>query len=232
MKTRVFFNGRDLSSFSAYLADSNYLSSPAREVEKFSVPGRSGDLIAETGRFSNFVLTVSLYINKDFQKNADELKNWLNSCTGYCRYEETRYPDDFRMACFTAEFVPDLFDRKGGSVILTFDCKPQRWLKSGERSVKISESLSFRNKTRFTALPVIEVSGTGSFEIEGKTFTVTENTGTITIDSERQEIYEGTENRNSCVELYQYEFPELPVGNINVSVDGVSLNVRPRWWKI
>ena len=47
------FAGRSSKDFGIYLSGSGVFNAPERDVETISIPGRSGDLILDNGRFKN-----------------------------------------------------------------------------------------------------------------------------------------------------------------------------------
>jgi len=138
MSNELTFNGKSFSDFSAYIATSNFLDGAAKDVQSVSIAGRSGALQLSNGKYNNLTLNVRMYITQNMQQNMREMRSFLESCWGYCRYEETQTPNEFRMASFKAAFVPDVYDVNAGVVELTFDAMPQRFLKSGETSVPVS----------------------------------------------------------------------------------------------
>ena len=61
-----------------------------------------------------------------------------------------------------------------GSFDLTFSCKPQQYLKSGERRQILTGSGTVYNPTLFDARPLLRIYGTGQVIIGDVTVTVTE----------------------------------------------------------
>ena len=142
MINELTFNGKSFSEFSAYIATSNFLDGAAKDIQSVSVVGRSGALQLSNDKYNNLTLKVRMYITNDMQENMRKMRNFLESCWGYCRYEETQTPNEFRMASFKAAFVPDVYDVNVGVVDLTFDSMPQRFLKTGENWTTVSSSSS------------------------------------------------------------------------------------------
>ena len=52
------YNGRDSRDFNIKIKEINNLSSPQRNIETFTVPGRSGEVVIDNGNFENFILTL------------------------------------------------------------------------------------------------------------------------------------------------------------------------------
>ena len=47
------FNGRSSSEFGVYISGGGTYNAPERDVEFMAMPGRSGDLLIDNGRFKN-----------------------------------------------------------------------------------------------------------------------------------------------------------------------------------
>ena len=225
------FNGISLSDFACYYDGSQLWRKPERLVEKMSVVGKNGDLIIDQGSYSNITRPIRCYITKDFAKNYSSLLDALTSVEGYGRLESTEEPEVYYMASFVDEIQPDLWQfNERGVFTLNFDFKPQKWLKSGENAIYISNAISIINPTSQNALPLIEVTGTGTITINDSTLTLANNTSTTIIDCETQDCYEGTINRNSDLTIVG-GFPALKKEN-SISVSGCTINLIARWWRL
>lgn len=230
------YNGETSESFGVYIGGQGTYNAPVRDVTKVSVPGRNGDLIKDNGRFLNVSVSYPVVVIGDFADKVDLINSWLKSPATYCRLEDTYHPDYYRMAMAVDGIVYETgaWNRSGKGVI-TFDCKPQKWLKTGETAVTLSASGTISNPTKFNSRPLIKVKGTGAG-------TVTVNNQVITIDSintytdidcETMDCHKGTANRNSYVHLGGM-FPELKPGSNSVSFAGgvTSVVITGRWWTV
>ena len=231
---RNFFSldGKPSTDFNTYIARSNMFDSAEREVEKISIPGRSGDLTIDRGRFSNFTSSLEVYIQSGMRENLDGLRNWLSSRVGYRRYEEGLRPDEFRKARFTGEFVVTSSDRVGAALTLEFDCMPQRFLRSGETPVEYSADGTIFNTTLQTAKPFLRVWGNGTVGIGSATLTISGVTDPyIDIDCESMDAYYGASNRNSKI---SGTFPVLEPGanGVDLGAGITKVQITPRWWII
>lgn len=212
---------------------------PERDYEVISVPGRNGDLFIDKGSYKNVKQPYDIAI-ADLDGNFTELANrislWLHPKAGYCRLEDSYAPEYFRLAMFNDDVdIEDVMFR-GGRCSIEFDCKPQRFLKRGERSVIFNSSGTIKNPTTFTASPLIMLkgdSGSGRFQIGTYVGSISSLKGEITIDSELQDAYQGSVNRNRDVSLGS-GFPKLVPGNNSISFSGSirSMEVIPRWWTL
>lgn len=114
---------------------------PAKRVETFSVPGRNGDLVIDEGTFDNVLISYPVYEKSTFPDEFDAIVNWLASLQGYQRIECSNDPNHFRLGRFVVPQTPTAKRlNKDGYYTLTFDCKPQRWLLSGEEETEIDNA--------------------------------------------------------------------------------------------
>lgn len=234
MSNDLTFNGKSFSDFSAYIATSNFLDGAAKDVQSVSIAGRSGALQLSNGKYNNLTLNVRMYITQNMQQNMREMRSFLESCWGYCRYEETQTPNEFRMASFKAAFVPDVYDVNVGVVDLTFDSMPQRFLKSGETTTSVSSESELFNPTLFESKPIIRVWGNGSLQINSFTVTVANSPYEyVDIDCELMDCYYGSNNANQYVSFSTTDYVTLRSGTNYFSYSGFTqVEITPRWFEV
>ena len=133
----IVFNGKKSSDFGVWASGSQIFETPAKRVERISVPGRNGDLIIEDGSFENVELTFKdCFIPNNFAEKFSNFKSFLNRQKGYQRLELSWLPDEYRLATFADSISPTIKNWDGrGKFDITFNCKPQRFLKSGEEPI-------------------------------------------------------------------------------------------------
>lgn len=139
---RVVFDGVDLVDFGVTLSGVGTFNAPERDVEYVSVPGRNGDIILDNGRYNNISVTYPVNIETQLPAKTRALSEFLMSHKGYFRLEDSYHPDEFRMAQFAGPIDIDSTGRHNryGTTSLTFNCMPQRFLKSGELPVSFTDS--------------------------------------------------------------------------------------------
>ena len=122
---------KNLNTYGVYVDSANSWNKPLRTVSKIEIPGRSGDLIIDEGTFNNVTVAYRCFMMTNFKQNYMDLMAWLGSLAGYQRLEFNGDPDVYRMARIQTDVNPitSAFLRQG-SFSLSFDCKPQRWLKT------------------------------------------------------------------------------------------------------
>lgn len=208
---------------------------PRRKTDSVSVPGRSGDLLFPQEAFENVIQPYEVYISGEFNGKlpnvARHVMDWL-MVPGYQRLEDSYDLEVYRLATFEGgtnfENTFNLFGR--GTI--EFNCKPQRFLKSGAIPRQITNGQTLVNPTICTALPLIVVSGSGAGTLRvGDNVLRLLDCNEVTLDSEIQDAYRGVENMNPTV---SGEYGTLPAGNTVISWTGgiSSVQLTPRWFSL
>lgn len=245
---RLSFNGVDLRNYGLYVSGDKTFNSPTADYTRFSIPGRSGDIFAFNNRYGNVTVDYDSILIRDYAENAAQLRSILLSPTNYCRIEDDYNPDEYRMGIFIGPLNFDTLFLEAGTTTLSFDCQPQRWLKSGENEININAaSTTINNPTKFNSKPLIKIVGRGNYTF---TFTYSDSTtseftfkipaandGTYYIDCESMDCYKDpadtTVYPNSFITVD--EFPVLKPGNTTIAITKPSTTVReikltPRWY--
>lgn len=239
----IVYNGISSEEFGILVEHPPGYSFPERDVTITHVPGRNGDVIFDNGSYLNVKREYELAIptlKERFDVMANKLTEWLHSSNKYTRLEDSYEPEYFVKAIYTDDGdIKALFNsntRGAGRIKVTFNCKPQRFLKLGEEPWDVtSQNFILRNPTGFTAKPIIEVKGTGAGNIyvAGQTVEISDINGVTTINSDIMDCYSGTLNWNKKVKMNK-GFPELKPGESKFNFDGgvTSLRVIPNWWTL
>lgn len=237
--SQIIFGGVNSCDFGIYLTDIRIADSPKRDVSFLSVPGRNGDLIVDNNRWHNVDITYSLAIATEFSGYFDAFKAALLSKSGYQVLMDSIYPDYFRMAIVKEPIQPKTMRfNHTGTFDVTFHCKPQRYLKSGQYSHTITEATTLHGGG-FAAKPLITVygSGAGTLTIGDTTVEIKDMADQLTLDCDLQTAYRqvgdaAPENMNGSI--YAPNFPELGKEENPISWTGgvTKIDIIPRWWKI
>jgi len=165
-------DGESSRTYGVYITGSAVYNAPAREVEMVSVPGRNGQLALDKGRFENIEVTypAGIYADteEDFAEAVSNFRNYLCSRNGYVRIEDDYNPDEYRMGIYKSGLEVETAGHKAGEFEITFDCKPQRWLKSGETAITVATGDVVANPTLFGSHPLIEAEGEGTINVSGQ----------------------------------------------------------------
>lgn len=219
---------------------------PARRYTVEQIPGRSGDLLFDDGAYDNVEQVYEVYIRKgenaaSFQKACNEVAEMLLKPSGYQKLMDPFDPDVYRMAYFAGPTNIANILNQFGRAELVFNCKPWRYLKSGDDLVVIDiDGGTITNPTEFESEPLIRITGTDgapiTIGIGNYTITIPELVDGMIIDCELMDCYKGTTNLNSLITLSPtHKFPKLVPGENNITVTGdqqyggYHVEITPRW---
>lgn len=262
----IIFNGKSSDEIGIKVEKFPNYDIPEKDYDIIHVPGRNGDIVIDTGSYKNitrkYQISVATYGN-EFYKTINSVAEWLHSSPGYAILEDSYEPDYYRIAFYKeTNSIENIFDEAGRATI-TFECKPQRFLKDGDTPIVFTKNGSIINDTAFISFPIINVTvsnetdsiiNVGNYTINipadktelmvtSDSDSITDdsnheialsNVSDITINSELQDAYSGTINKNSSIILDGGEFPKLNPGENLISFSGgvQRLEVIPKWWTI
>ena len=235
MKREYFtFGGANSLAFDVWLQNPHSENMPEKDVELLTIPGRLGEMIIDHNRWKNVRLPYDLAIDKNFIKNFRGLKSAMLSKQGYQRLENSFEPDVFRLATVYQMIEPNSsYLHKAGQFTVVFDCKPQRFLKSGTEPITFAKHGSLSNFTGYPAQPLIRVEYSGEGELHIGAYTVKlydTAAGELTIDCETMDAYREDEPMNHLIGCEK--FPVLEAGSNAISWTGgiTAVEITPRWW--
>lgn len=245
MRGVISWNGIRSDTFGIDVTEYPTDKKPKRKVDRYSVPGRNGDIILAQNAWENTERRYSIRIGDGARHSvsdlAGEIAQWLCAPCGYCELWDDFDQAHYRMACFTGPFDIDaLLMGRFGEATIAFDCKPQRYMVSGKAPIEIDSAKKIYNPTAFAARPTVKVeragAGNGSVTIGKTKFTIEgiPETG-IYIDCEEMDSYDGNgEKANAIVRSSSSEYATLEPGENAVSFDGKvkKVTITPRWFKI
>lgn len=193
MRNYFTFGEYDSRDFGVFIARDGVYNAPRHVYNTYSVPGRNGNLLVDQNYLENIEVAYPACIYAGFDANLAGLRSALLSQKGYVRIMDSYHPDEYRLGVYMNELsvVPTVLG-DGGTFEVVFNCKPQRFLLSGETSTTLSASGSITNPTLFASRPLVKITPTptsdnlipypypesGTVTKNGVTFV--ENSGTIT----------------------------------------------------
>lgn len=137
------FDGESSRDYGIYITGEAVFNAPEREVEMIAIPNRNGAFALDKGRFENIEVTYPAGVfagsETDFAKAISDFRNMLCSRKGYCRLTDEYNPDEFRLAVYKSGLEVDPVALRAGEFDITFECKPQRYLMSGENKFIVGE---------------------------------------------------------------------------------------------
>ena len=165
------FGGVSSSAYDVYLTGEGVFNAPERAVEMLSIPGRNGSFALDQGRFNNIEVTykAGMYdvTDTNFATKVANLRNWLCSKKGYIRLSDDYNPNEYRMAVYKSGLEVEHEGLINGEFDLVFECKPQRWLTSGETASTVANNGTLSNPTLFESSPLLAVKGYGNISFNG-----------------------------------------------------------------
>lgn len=239
----ITFNGVTSTSLGIKVWTAPEYTTPEKDVTSVHIPGRSGDILIDNGVYKNTTRSyqVSLYNGtSDYAALSHVIANWVHSANGYKRLEDTYDSLYYRQAVYVEAMQFTNVHNKAAIATITFSCKPQRFLKSGETETTVSSSIS--NGTNFAARPKITVtkssSAAASFTFGGTTVSIASGSPTtIVIDSMLMDCYYTSsnviQNGNPYVS-FTNGFPVLSPGTNSITNKSniSTVKVVPNWWTI
>ena len=170
------FDGASSRSYGVYITGEGVFNAPERAVEMVSIPGRNGAYALDKGYFENIEVTYPAGIfaetESDFAQAVSDFRNFLCSKKGYCRLQDEYNPNEYRMAIYKSGLEVDHEGLLNGEFNIVFECKPQRWLTSGETKLSVANNGTINNPTLFEASPLLMVDGYGTINIGDQTIEV------------------------------------------------------------
>lgn len=232
----IVYGGETSTDYGIVVGEVPSFDKPNRRADVFNVQGRNGSIIFQDGSFDDVTRSYKVWIaeeHNDLVDKVNAVSGWLYSKTGYQRLEDSFEPDVFRLAYYNGSGNVSNELMMFGETTLSFVCRPERFLKSGEEVVTVVNADKIYNPTRFEAKPLIHIEGSGtvSISINGKALTAS-IADYINIDCDRMDAYRlPTENKNSTI---SGTFPTLPSGTNTISLTGSisKCSIQPRYFII
>lgn len=180
MYKALTFDNTSSRTYGVYITGQAVYNAPEREVEMVSIPGRNGAFALDHGRFENIEVTYPAGIfassETDFADAVSNFRNFLCSKQGYCRLADEYNPNEYRMAVYKSGLEVEPAMLTAGEFNITFECKPQRFLTSGETKSSVANNGTLSNPTLFPSSPLIETKGYGTITIGGASIEVKNET--------------------------------------------------------
>lgn len=194
-----------------------------RRVESQHIPGRNGDLLIDEGVYDNYTQSYTIYWLPS--TSLASISQWLNQ-SGYVKLIDSDLPEYYRMAQVSGPINPTNHRDCYTEASVSFNCKPQWFLVSGDVTKTLNAATNIVNPTTEYSRPLIVVYGTGDgvLKVNGENITLTSINTSITLDSELMEA--------SVNSKMSGNFPTLKPGNNSIDWSGgiTKVDITPRWW--
>lgn len=233
---KMMFGGSYSDESGIYVEEPPEDTFPAYSYTHHEAFRKNGDILVDQGRFKNVErkYKISAYDGCDYASVSKKVSEWLykTRSSEYIRLEDSYNPDVYRLAVYEESVSLENLLSKAGKAEITFNCKPQKFLNSGNKPIAVTQSGQIiHNPTSFAALPIIRLIGTGWISINGRYIYFLRNFNHITFDAETYDAYEdGGWLMNSVV--YTEDSIVLEPGDNVITFEGVmsDIEITPRWW--
>ena len=235
---KIFFGGKYSDDYGIYVEEPPSYSWPEYSYDHHKVNGKHGDVLVNLDRFENVTkkYKISAYDGEDFYSVSKKVSEWLHHgfSGGYLRLEDSYEPDCYMLAVYEESNTLENQLGKAGKCEITFNCKPQKFLNSGNKRIDvISSGKVITNPTSYPSCPLIKFNGAGTIRINGIEIVVYENFNTITFDAETYDAVDvAGRNMNAYVETFNPI--RLYPGSNTITFEGgiYNLSIVPRWWRV
>ena len=129
----LYINGERSADYGLFITGAAVYNAASYDYEVVQIPGRNGDLVMDNGRFNNISVTYPAFVPD--VRYLQDIRQWLSKHRGYQRITDDYNPAEFRMGMYIGGLEVDVFRNRAGTFSLTFNCKPQRFLTYGERTM-------------------------------------------------------------------------------------------------
>ena len=236
MRNYFTFDNKSSADFGLFISGLDTWGAAERDIQSIQIPGKNGNLHLDRNRYKNKKIEYDdSFLIEDFETVFPAMRSFFSvRADKYYKLTDTYHPDEFRMARYSGGLDKPKVGRRNqrGRFSIEFDCDPRRFLNSGDAYISLTASDTVTNPTAFAALPLIEVTGFGTFTINGTGITVSSHSYPVTmLDFETLTAYYDTNNLNAYVTRFD-GITLNPGTNSIVLPAGMSPRIKGRWWTI
>lgn len=231
------YAGEASSDYGMVIAEAPAFERGKRKTTVYNVPGRNGSVIVQQDAWEDVPRNYKVWLTLDgkqaLNEAVDAVEGWLNSVKGYQRLEDNFEPEIFRLAYYNGGDEFSNMAMMAGEGTIRFTCRAERFYKSGEQAITVTNGTKIYNPTRYTSKPLIHIEGSGTVTVSigGNTISASV-TDYINIDSDTMNAYRlPAENKNGDI---SGSFPVIPAGAQTIGITGTTTKVTvvPRWFTI
>lgn len=235
----IIFNGVKSDDLGVIVEHYPRVVFPEKKISSFEIPGRNGKEVIDYGVFSNYEQQYDVFfdVKKQGGLNAaiPQIASWLLGENGYLRLEDSYFPDFYREAIVVNghEFLSYFHEYGRGTI--TFNCKPERYYKIGERELTVLNGETLYNPSGFRSYPIYQLNNSQSSIVltlnensVSRTVNISGNTHIIDVKS-----HTVSPNYNTNDFTDDYEKLRLGKETIITWTGGLDeLHIIPNWWTI
>lgn len=233
---KMFFAGQFSDDCGIYVEEPPSYSWPEYIYSHHEAYGKNGDILVDGKRFKNVKrkYKISAYDYSDYYSVAKKVSSWLHSqrSNRYLRLEDSYEPDVYRMAVYEESNELENILATAGKCEIEFNCKPQKFLHSGDIPINITQSGQvIVNPTNHASSPLIKIYGVGKIYINDAEIEVIKSFNNVTFDADTYNAFDAS-GRSMNWYVHTEDIIELKPGNNVITVEGdiFNLSITPRWW--
>lgn len=235
MSDYLIYNGRATTEFNLKLENGVTFASPSKNLEFEKIGGLDGEVVTGDGTLNNvtrdFPFTISSDKKRNVQEIATELSNWLKSSNEWHDLEFSGDPDYIYRAIYIDEYNLDRVTNFYGKVVLSFICKPYKFLKSGRGEITLGTNII--NPTNRPSRPKITIKGTGNITLKiGESLWEFKNiSGGIIVDTLLDVVTTLDGKSLAWDKTITYPLPKIATGKQLVTITGAvtDITIIPNW---
>ena len=149
----------------AHIASAPHIIRPTRKMSVVQIAGTNREIVDMQDAWECYNQPYSLYIGDgsedSIQEALDEIASVLYK-KGWQTLVDDYEPDVFRLAYYQGGFDADNRYTRLTKFDISFRCRPERFLPSGNTAVGITTGGTITNPTSYPAKPLIRITGSGS----------------------------------------------------------------------
>ena len=238
-KAYITYNGVKSTDLGLLLTNDISSQSTVYEVEEVTIPGRDGVLLRDRKRLLPVHRSYPFIVraSDDLTKAQDRISDWVN-VRGYHPLKLSWDEGHTYIASVTESFDIQEISRAFGRVNISFLLHPIKFIDEGLefKPLVIRENNVFNNPGNVLGDPIIKIEGSGdcTIAINGRQTKLKGIQGGITIDMQKQQVYNGRlQAWDKVVRDTQYPMPYLDLGKNTIQVEAgadiLGVKIAPYW---
>lgn len=256
----ILFNGVPSSKYGIQVEHPPKYTYPERDYTIYNIPGSNKQYVLDNGLYKPVTRSYDISFptpSEKYSEYTSGVLDWLHSGSGYCRLEDSYDPEIYRMAYYKEEGTFENIYSSAGRATINFVCRPERFLKSGEKEITANDLLNTNKNTskpiQFPYHPVIFITlykydqtsskivdYTGNFYMYYRSAGKTETFGIsmsnmssatrLVVDCENRKIYTTGDNKSHSLKVIYGDYPKIWGRDLSMT-DGNVLddNNVPTW---
>lgn len=231
----ITFNGQSSDDFYMLLEGNVHFPSPSRESEFVKIRGQDGETNTGDGTLNNvevpFPFRVRTPQDVDIKEVATDISNWLKKDNLWHDLIFEGDDEYIYRACYVDEYDLERVVSWYGKVVLTFKCKPYKYLASGLLESQLKSTLT--NTTNRIAKPKLTIKGSGDVTVKvgESVLTIKGMDGGCVVDTLYSQATSLDGSRAIWDKITTWPLPTIAPGKQAVTVTGNVTDIRiiPRW---